>query len=91
MKQYICDRCGKPIKDYDMHIHKIPIFDTYYTTTNKPCAPYNDEMYDMTRHYQKVDLCEHCMELLDNINEYFISMDDEGVFETLKKIKTLDK
>lgn len=67
MKQYICDRCGKPIQSYSS--------DNRMILYNK-CAP-NDKTYIIFKGNNKF-LCNDCFDLLDDyLCAFFNDNEDE--------------
>ena len=68
MQQYICDRCGAVIPSNKWFHNRILFYNS-------------DVSYDKgiefqgNRSYSECDLCDDCLELLNKINESFMSCD----------------
>ena len=77
MKQYICDRCGVVIPLYSDNHHHILFYDKDVQNAHV--------QYQFNNKYDERDLCDDCLELLNNINEYFISYDrtNEEILEAI--------
>lgn len=67
MQQYICDRCGDVIPLYNHRRNHIVFYDKGVKNFNI--------VYQDNHKYNECDLCDECLELLNKINESFISYD----------------
>ena len=63
MKQYICDRCGARIPLYSGYNHVI-LYDQGVISSNI--------QYQSNNRYNESDLCNDCLEYLDNMNQMFM-------------------
>lgn len=63
MKQYICDRCGAIIPLYKNCNHVL-LYDKGVLDTHI--------QYQLNNTYNECDLCDDCLEHLDNINQVFM-------------------
>lgn len=70
MRQYICDRCGKPIKNYQINVNNVTLFHPWNGHSNSHI----------------VDLCEECINILNEINSMFMSDEYEHEYDLLNNV-----
>lgn len=63
MKQYICDRCGVIIPIYSNYNH-VTLYDKGVRNAHVE--------YQFNNKYNECDLCDDCLEYLDNMNQAFM-------------------
>lgn len=64
MKQYICDRCGAIIPLYSNYYNRVQLYDKDVQNTHV--------QYQLNNKYNECDLCDDCVEYLDNMNQVFM-------------------